>query len=283
MWRFKSMERNRRRARFTARANRKEGERRAHRRKRSRFCSPSAPGRRRPCKKMASLKRLETEFPILDPDFRSFCALRGIFTGSSTQPPSLPLSWLVWLQRKSEKANDPRSGESQEGCWFCWKWKWRERKSEFWLPFCGVCLCFVCLFFLSFFVASVQDLLIHDLQSLAADAEQQPSSERFVQVSFLRDSSFPSCFAMGCRELFVVISGSLDLWLRSGAVCVWGYSTVWIFLHVQIVPCSGAPGFLLVFYMVCERVGNFIGRVSRRAILSLKKKDYLGLLVYSLK
>ncbi|XP_030447600.1 DNA repair protein RAD51 homolog 4 isoform X1 [Syzygium oleosum] len=57
---------------------------------------------------MASLKRLETEFPILDQDFRSFCALRGIFT--------------------------------------------------------------------------VQDFLIHDLQSLAADAEQQPSSERFMEA-----------------------------------------------------------------------------------------------------
>ncbi|XP_039160199.1 uncharacterized protein LOC104425521 isoform X2 [Eucalyptus grandis] len=29
---------------------------------------------------------------------------------------------------------------------------------------------------------SVQDFLIHDLQSLVADAEQQPSSERFMQV-----------------------------------------------------------------------------------------------------
>ncbi|XP_010033174.1 DNA repair protein RAD51 homolog 4 isoform X3 [Eucalyptus grandis] len=57
---------------------------------------------------MASLKRLETEFPILDPDFQSFCALRGIFT--------------------------------------------------------------------------VQDFLIRDLQSLVADAEQQPSSERFMQA-----------------------------------------------------------------------------------------------------
>ncbi|XP_048140500.1 DNA repair protein RAD51 homolog 4 isoform X2 [Rhodamnia argentea] len=57
---------------------------------------------------MASLKRLETEFPILDRDFQSFCALRGIFT--------------------------------------------------------------------------VQDFLIHDLQSLVADAEQQTSSERFMQV-----------------------------------------------------------------------------------------------------
>ncbi|KAI3429111.1 uncharacterized protein J3R85_008762 [Psidium guajava] len=57
---------------------------------------------------MASLKRLETEFSIIDPDFQSFCALRGIFT--------------------------------------------------------------------------VQDFLIHDLQSLVADAEQQPSSERFMQA-----------------------------------------------------------------------------------------------------
>ncbi|XP_048140502.1 DNA repair protein RAD51 homolog 4 isoform X4 [Rhodamnia argentea] len=57
---------------------------------------------------MASLKRLETEFPILDRDFQSFCALRGIFT--------------------------------------------------------------------------VQDFLIHDLQSLVADAEQQTSSERFMQA-----------------------------------------------------------------------------------------------------
>ncbi|KAF8010680.1 hypothetical protein BT93_J1359 [Corymbia citriodora subsp. variegata] len=57
---------------------------------------------------MASFKRLETEFPILDSDFQSFCALRGIFT--------------------------------------------------------------------------VQDFLIHDLQSLVADAEQQPSSERFMQA-----------------------------------------------------------------------------------------------------
>ncbi|KAK3405642.1 DNA repair protein RAD51 homolog 4 isoform X3 [Eucalyptus grandis] len=29
---------------------------------------------------------------------------------------------------------------------------------------------------------SVQDFLIHDLQSLVADAEQQPSSERFMQA-----------------------------------------------------------------------------------------------------
>lgn len=129
---------------------------------------------------MAPLDSLEPNYPLIDSDFRRFCASQGIFSGFVLIPSSLSLGWIQCF------VNYP-----------------------FLTYFVSLLVEIIWFFILKFSILSllltVDDFLIHDLYMLAALAEQYPSSDRLKEVRQYSDNLiFTYEFFLVCNVTYLL-------------------------------------------------------------------------------